>query len=100
MTYLEKFKNSKNYGIYQAQKMLDYYEKEGIKYFNQACNKHIDLLEYPECYMSENMKHEKEKALKNIEYLKNIVNGIYVNPVYTAYFNNLKNNEYPEWRNK
>ena len=98
MTYLEKFKDSKNYGIFQAQQMLKYYEKECIKYFDKSCNKHVNLMKISQFDLSDDMKKEKAKALKNIDYLKNIVDGRYVNPVYTAYFDKLRNNEYPAWR--
>lgn len=92
MTYYERFKNAVDFGKYQAQKRLDLYKEYGEIFYNG--NVKINLLITPDDELSNIMRKQKQKALENIEELKQIINGEIIDPLYTAYFNAMKNKEW------
>lgn len=92
MTYYEHFKNAVNFGKYQAQKRLDLYKEYGEIFYNG--NVKINLLTISDDYLSNVMREQKQKALANIERLKQIINGEIIDVLYTAYFNAMKNKEW------
>ena len=98
MTYAEKFKCAEEYEKYAAKKMLDQYKKDGVKYYSLGCYRNIDLLTFPEFTMSEEAKEDKIKAMRNIGYLQSIIDGVNINPIYTGYYIQMQNKEYPDWR--
>jgi hypothetical protein len=70
MTRIEKFGTIENYLQECAKHELKNIEKDGIKYYAERYYKHIDLLSYPEVYMTDKEKEEKQKALARVELLK------------------------------
>ena len=75
MTFAEKFGTVEEYNKANASKYLRMIEKDGYKYYAERHYKHIDLLTYPEIYMTDKEKEEKKKALAHIEKLKRIIDG-------------------------
>ena len=99
MTYKERYGTVENKIKEESQKWLERIEKEGCLYYAEGYSQHIDLLTYPECYMTEMEKTAKEKALKHIEELKQNANGnVTVHIVQLAEWNYLKDQEFPSWR--
>ena len=101
MTYAEKFGTVEEYNKANARDYLRMIETNGYKYYAERLYKHIDLLTYPEIYMTEAEKEEKKKALAHIEKLKRIIDGTEteIDQLVIAEWNYLKNTEYPSWRN-
>lgn len=82
MTYKERYSTVENKIKEESQHWLEDIEKEGYLYYCERYYKHIDLLTYPKCYMTEMEKAAKEKALKHIEELKQNANGnVTVSPI-------------------
>ena len=75
MTRLEKFGTIENYLIACAKHKLKTIKKEGFLYYAKEYYKHIDLLSYPEVYMTDKEKEAKQKALEEIEMLKKRAKG-------------------------
>lgn len=99
MTYKERYGTVENKIKEESQHWLEDIEKEGYLYYCERYYKHIDLLTYPECYMTEMEKASKEKALKHIEELKQNANGnVTVSPIQLMEWNFLKDREFPSWR--
>ena len=100
MTFAEKFGTVEEYKKANASRYLRMIEKDGYKYYTERYYKHIDLLTYPEIYMTDKEKEEKKKVLAHIEKLKRIVDGMEteVDPVTVMGWNYLKDTEYPSWR--
>lgn len=99
MTYKERYGTIENKIKEESQHWLEDIEKEGYLYYCERYYKHIDLLTYPECYMTEMEKAAKEKALKHIEELKQNANGnVTVHSTQLMEWNLLKNQEFPSWR--
>ena len=98
MTYAEKYKNVLEFSKDKASRRLKSIEKEGYKYYCNRYYKHIDLLTYPEVYMTEEEKNAKEKALLHIEELKKCADGKTIEPLTMKEWEYLKNTEYPSWR--
>ena len=100
MTYAEKFGTVEEYNKANARDYLRMIETNGYKYYAERLYKHIDLLTYPEIYMTDAEKEEKKKALAHIEKLKRIINGTEtaVDQVIVMEWNYLKDTEYPSWR--
>ena len=88
------------YNKANASRYLRMIEKDGYKYYVERYYKHIDLLTYPEIYMTDKEKEEKKKALAHIEKLKRIIDGTEtaIDPVIVMGWNYLKDTEYPSWR--
>lgn len=101
MTYKEKFGTIEEYRKENARHCLQNIEKDGCKYYVERYYKHIDLLTYPEIYMTDAEKEAKKKALTNIEKLKRIIDGTEteIDPLIVMEWNYLKDTEYPSWRN-
>ena len=100
MTFAEKFGSIEEYNKANASSCLRMIEKDGYKYYAERYYKHIDLLTYPEIYMTDKEKEEKKKALAHIEKLKRIIDGTEteIDPVIVMGWNYLKDTEYPSWR--
>lgn len=98
MTYLERFGNVSEYAKYEANKYLEMIKKDGYKYYYETYYKHIDLLTYPEIYMTDEIKEKKRKALAHIEFLKNVVEGKAMSEIYVMAWEGLKNSKWPEYR--
>ena len=60
MTYKERYGTVENKVKEESQRWLEDIEEEGYLYYSEAYNKHIDLLTYPECYMTEMEKTSKK----------------------------------------
>ena len=101
MTYAEKFGTVEEYNKANARDYLRMIETNGYQYYAERLYKHIDLLTYPEIYMTDAEKEEKKKALAHIEKLKRIIDGTEteIDQLVIAEWNYLKNTEYPSWRN-
>lgn len=100
MTYKEKYGTVENMIKEEAKTRLEYINKEGYLYYSKPYCKHVDLLTKPVCYMTEAEKEAKQKALKHIEELKQIVNGnIVVLPYQLVEWEFLKDQKFPSWRN-
>ena len=101
MTFAEKFGNIDEYNKQNERDRLRLIETNGYKYYAERLYKHIDLLTYPEIYMTDAEKEEKKKALAHIEKLKRIIDGTEteIDQLVIAEWNYLKNTEYPSWRN-
>ena len=100
MTFAEKFRSVEEYNKQNARDCLRLIETDGCKYYAERYYKHIDLLTYPEIYMTDKEKEEKKKALAHIEKLKRIIDGTEteIDPVIVMGWNYLKDTEYPSWR--
>ena len=100
MTFAEKFGTVEEYNTANASSCLRMIEKDGYKYDAGRYYKHVDLLTYPEIYMTDKEKEEKKKALAHIEKLKRIIDGTEteIDPVIVMGWNYLKDTEYPSWR--
>ena len=100
MTFAEKFGTVEEYNKQNARDRLRLIETDGYKYYAERYYKHIDLLTYPEIYMTDAEKEEKKKALAHIEKLKRIIDGTEteIDPVIVMGWNYLKDTEYPSWR--
>lgn len=99
MTYLQRFGSVIEFAKYNAKKYLEMIEKDGYLYYADRFYKHINLLTYPEIYMTEQEKTAKTKALAHIEFLKNVVDGKEIPQIYLMEWEFLKNNEWPAWKN-
>ena len=98
MTRLEKFGNIENYLIICAKKKLEMIKKDGVLYYAERFYKHIDLLSYPEVYMTDKEKEAKQNALKEIEMLKERAKGTVIPDQIDLYlWENSKNMELPSW---
>ena len=64
MTFTEKFGSVEEYNKAKASRYLRTIEKDGYKYYVERYYKHIDLLTYPEIYMTDKEKEEKKNARK------------------------------------
>ena len=53
MTFAEKFGTIEEYNKANASRYLRMIEKDGYKYYAERSYKHIDLLTYPEIYMTD-----------------------------------------------
>lgn len=100
MTYKEKFGSLKNYRMVCAKHYLETIHKDGYKYYARRCDKHIDLLTYPEIYMTEEELEAKKKALQHIKELEAEANGNMdkIDPFYLMEWDYFKDAEWPEWR--
>lgn len=100
MTFAEKFGTIEEYNKAKASRYLRMIEKDGYKYYAERYCRHIDLLTYPEIYMTDKEKEEKKKALAHIEKLKRIIDGTEteIDPIVVMEWNYLKDTEYPSWR--
>lgn len=100
MTYEEKFGSMEEYRKENAMRYLRDIEKDGYKFYARRYYKHINLLTYPEVYMTDEEKEAKKKALSHIEELKRIISGAEteIDPLVIMQWNYLKNTEYPSWR--
>ena len=101
MTYKEKFGTVEEYRKEKARHCLQNIEKDGCKYYVERYYKHIDLLTYPEIYMTDAEKEAKKKALVHIEKLKRIIDGTEteIDLLVVMEWDYLKDTEYPSWRN-
>lgn len=101
MTYEEKFGTMEEYRKANAIHLLQDIEKDGYKFYAKRYYKHIDLLTYPEIYMTEEEKEAKKKALVHIDELKRIIDGTEteIDPLVITEWNYFKDKEYPSWRN-
>lgn len=100
MTFTEKFGSIEEYNKANASRYLRMIEKDGYKYYSERYYKHIDLLTYPEIYMTYKEKEEKKKALAHIEKLKRIIDGTEtsIDLFIVMEWKYLKDTEYPSWR--
>ena len=98
MTRLEKFGTIENYLIACAKHKLKTIKKEGFLYYAEEYDKHIDLLSYPEVYMTDKEKEAKQKALEEIEMLKERVKGNVTPDQMDLYlWEGMKNMELSRW---
>lgn len=98
MTRLEKFGNIEKYLMVCAKKKLEMIKKDGVLYYAERLYKHIDLLSYPEVYMTDKEKEAKQKALEEIEMLKERVKGNVTPDQMDLYlWEGMKNMELSSW---
>lgn len=99
MTYKEYYGSLENMVKVKARKQLDSIRKDGYTYYLQPHYKHIDLLTYPERDMTEDAKKAKEMALLHIASLEKQAEGKgEISAIDFWYWENLKNDEFPIWR--
>ena len=81
-----------------AKKKLEMIKKDGVLYYAERFYKHIDLLSYPEVYMTDKEKEAKHNALKEIEMLKERAKGNVIPDQIDLYlWENSKNMELSSW---
>ena len=98
MTRLEKFGNIEKYLMVCAKKKLEMIKKDGVLYYAERLYKHIDLLSYPEVDMTDKEKEAKQKALEEIEMLKERVKGNVIPDKIDLYlWEGTKNMELSSW---
>ena len=98
MTRLEKFRTIENYLMACAKKKLEMIKKDGFLFYAEECYKHIDLLSYPEIYMTDKEKEAKQKALEEIEMLKEREKGNIIPDHIELYlWEGMKNMELSSW---
>ena len=98
MTRLEKFGTIENYLMACAKKKLEMIKKDGVPYYAEEYYKHIDLLSYPEIDMTNKEKEAKQKALEEIEKLKERTKGNVIPDYMDLYWwEGTKNMELPSW---
>ena len=98
MTRLEKFETIENYLMACAKKKLEIIKKDGVPYYTERLYKHIDLLSYSEVYMTNKEKEAKQKALEEIEMLKERVKGNVTPDQMDLYvWEGMKNMELSSW---
>ena len=98
MTRLEKFGTIENYLMACAKKKLEIIKKDGVPYYTERLYKHIDLLSYPEVYMTNKEKEAKQKALEEIEMLKKRAKGNVIPDQIDLYlWEGTKNMELSSW---
>ena len=98
MTRLEKFGTIENYLMACAKKKLEMIKKDGVPYYAERHYNHIDLLSYPEIDMTNKEKEAKQKALEEIEKLKERTKGNVIPDYMDLYWwEGTKNMELPSW---
>ena len=98
MTRLEKFGTIENYLMACAKKKLEMIKKDGVPYYAERLYKHIDLLSYPEIDMTNKEKEAKQKALEEIEMLKERAKENVTTDYMDLYlWENTKNMELSSW---
>lgn len=99
-TFLDVFKTFQNYQYYCAKQTFDYYENPTTVMVELGGTKTVFLYDIP--FEDRTMKQWKETdvAYEVREYAAELMRGAKEDRVYKLYWERLKNEEWPEWREK
>ena len=99
MTYEEVYGTFQNYQKCCASEALEHIEEWKVPRENNGLGHHLRrLLDIPFCDRTEKEWEMTDEAYEAQCYLKNVIDGIIEDDLYRAYWENLKETEFPEWR--